>query len=146
MLLFFLTVEAPKIILHPYNKSVATGNDTDFSIAAIGDNLQYHWQKDGNDLSDGRKYHGVHTNVLHIVKVDKDGKGHYRCLVKNDTEEMYSDEALLSASKFFFHLYCFIVHSFSIIVSHCTLKTFLFTIFALLFTIHATLLSTPNTS
>ena len=68
-------------------------------MEATGDNLQYHWQKDGCDLSDGAKYHGVHTDRLHIIMVEEGDKGHYRCLVKNDVETRVSDEALLSVSK-----------------------------------------------
>ena len=71
----------------------------DFNVKATGDNLQFQWQKDGCDLSDSDKYHGVHMNILHIAKVNKSDRGGYRCLVKNDVERMFSNEALLSASK-----------------------------------------------
>ena len=71
----------------------------DFNIEATGGNLQFQWQKDGSDLSDGEKYHGVYTDTLHIVKVEDGDKGHYRCLVKNNAGKKFSDEAHLSVGK-----------------------------------------------
>ena len=96
---FFFTVGYLKIIWHPENKSVATGKETSFSIGASGDNLQFQWQKDGSDLSDGDKYWGVNTNILRIVKLEKGDKGCYKCLVKNKIETMFSNEALLSVGE-----------------------------------------------
>ena len=58
--------------------------EIDFSIQATGDNLQFQWQKDGSDLSEGGKYCGTDTDTLRIVKMEKDDKGRYRCIVKND--------------------------------------------------------------
>ena len=98
-LFLFLTVDPPKITQHPENRSVVKGVDIDFNIKATGDNLNFQWQKDGSDLSDGEKYHGVHADTLHIVKVEDSDKGCYRCLVKNDVERKFSDEALLTDSK-----------------------------------------------
>ena len=95
----FLTVDPPKIIRHPENHSVVTGEDVDFSIEAIGDNLQFQWQKDGSNLSDGDKYHGVHTDTLHIRRVREGDQGCYRCLVMNNAETKFSHEALLTESK-----------------------------------------------
>ena len=95
----FLTVGPPEIICHPENQSVVTGEDTDFSIQATGDNLQFQWQKDGSDLSESGKYCGTNTDTLHIIKMEEDDKGDYRCIVKNDVEMKFSDEALLTVSK-----------------------------------------------
>ena len=69
--------------------------NTDFIIEAIGDNIQFHWQKDGCDLSNGDKHHGTNSKILHIVEVDEGDKGCYRCLVKNDVGEKFSNEAHL---------------------------------------------------
>ena len=71
----------------------------EFNIKATGDNLNFQWQKDGSDLSDGDKHQGVHTDTLKIVKVEKGDQGCYRCLVKNDVDRTISDEALLTDSK-----------------------------------------------
>ena len=99
LFLFFLTVDSPNITQHSEKQSVATGNDIDFWIKATGDSLQFQWQKNGTNLTDGDKYQGVHTDTLHIAKVDKGDKGLYQCLVKNDVERKVSDEAHLSVSK-----------------------------------------------
>ena len=100
LLLFLLcTVDPPKITQHPEKQSVAIGVNIDFNIKATGGNLQFQWQKNDCDLSDGEKYHGVHTDTLHIVKVEEGDKGHYRCLVKNNAGKKFSDEALLTDSK-----------------------------------------------
>ena len=106
LLFLFLTVDPPKVTQHPENHSVTTGVDIEFNIKATGDSLQFQWQKDGSDLSDGDKYQGVHTNVLHIAKVDKGDGGGYRCLVKNNVKRMFSDEALLSACKLLQQHFC----------------------------------------
>ena len=95
----FLTVDPPKVVQHPENQSIIPGKDIEFSIEATGDNLQFQWQKDGSDLSDGEKYHGVHTDTLHIMRVREGDKGRYRCLVMNNVKTKFSHEALLSESK-----------------------------------------------
>ena len=95
----FLTVDPPKVVQHPQNQSIIPGKDIDFSIEATGGNLQFQWQKDGSDLSDGDKYYGVHTDRLHIIMVEEGDKGRYRCLVMNKVETKFSHEALLTESK-----------------------------------------------
>ena len=95
----FLTVNPPKVVQHPENQSIIPGKDIDFSIEATGDNLQFQWQKNGSDLSDGDKYHGVHTDTLHIMRVTEGDKGCYRCLVMNNVETKFSHEALLTESE-----------------------------------------------
>ena len=97
---FSLTVDPPDIIKHPESKSVATGAPTTFTVEASGDDLQFKWQKDGMNLFDDSKYHYTDTDTLQIVKVEKDdNKSHYRCLVKNDIEENFSQQAVLTISK-----------------------------------------------
>ena len=98
--IFFLTVNPPKITGHPKDQSVATGMDMDFSIKAMGDNLLFQWKKDGHDLSDNDNYRGTKTHTLRIVAVEESDEAHYSCLVKNDVGEMLSHPALLRISKF----------------------------------------------
>ena len=99
-LLLFFTVDTPKITLHPESKSVVTGQPTTFTVEATGDDLQFKWQKNGVDLSEDGRHHGTDTDTLHIVNVEKDdNKSHYRCLVKNDIEESFSQQAVLTISK-----------------------------------------------
>ena len=71
----------------------------EFSIGASGDNLHFQWQKDGSDLVNTDKYHGVFTDTLHIVAAEGSDEGDYRCLVENDVGKVFSDEALLSFGK-----------------------------------------------
>jgi len=99
-IIFFLTIEPPKIAQHPKDQSVATRMDMDFSIKATGDNLLFQWKKDGHDLSDNDKYRGTKTHTLRIVAVEESDKAHYSCLVKNDVGEVLSDPAILRISKF----------------------------------------------
>ena len=99
-IIFFLTVDLPKINQHPKDQSVATGGDMEFSIKATGDNLLFQWKKNGHDLSDNDKYHGTKTHTLWIVAVEESDKAHYSCLVKNDVGEVLSDPAILRISKF----------------------------------------------
>ena len=94
-----LTANPPRITRHPENQSVAIGVNITLSIEAIGDNLQFQWQKDGTDLGNSGKYRGVYYDTLHIVAVDLCDKGDYRCLVKNDIARKFSDEAHLNVSK-----------------------------------------------
>ena len=73
--------------------------NVEFSIEASGDNLQFQWQKDGSDLVNSGKYHGVCTDTLRIVTTEGSDEGDYRCLVENDVGKLFSDEALLSFGK-----------------------------------------------
>ena len=68
-------------------------------MRATGYHLQFQWQKDLSDFCDGGRCRGTSTDTLRILEVKKGDKGRYRCLVKNEVEEMYSDEALLAVSK-----------------------------------------------
>ena len=69
-------------------------------VRATGDNLFYQWQKDGIDLSNDDRHHDTGTDTLRIVKVAKgDSKAHYRCHVKNEIEDEFSREAVLTVSK-----------------------------------------------
>ena len=100
LILFYFTVDPPKITQHPESKSVATGADTTMSVGATGDNLLYQWQKDGINLSDDDRHHDTDTDTLHIVKVEKgDSKARYQCSVKNEIGEEFSKVAVLTVSK-----------------------------------------------
>ena len=95
----FLTVDPVKVVQHPENQSVIPGKNVNFSIEATGDNLQFQWQKNVSDLSEGDKYLGVNTDTLHIVAVEGSDEGDYRCLVENDVGRLFSDVAVLSFGK-----------------------------------------------
>ena len=97
--LFVHTVDPPEVTEEPESKSVATGTDVKFAVHTTGDCLQFQWQKDGTDLSDDDKHFDTGTDSLHIVNVQKNDKGCYRCRVKNDVGEKLSKAALLTVSK-----------------------------------------------
>ena len=83
----------------PKKQSVSPGTEAKFSVKATGDGLKFQWKKDCKDLPDGRKYRGTNTHTLRIKDVEKCDKGSYQCLVKNDVEEVSSEEADLAVSK-----------------------------------------------
>ena len=97
--LFSLTVYPPKITQPPESKSVTTGAAITLTVKAFGDDLQFQWRKDGEDLHDGSKYRDTNTDTLHIKDVEKSDKGNYQCLVKNDVGETLSNEAMLVVGK-----------------------------------------------
>ena len=69
------------------------------SVQATGDNLHYQWQKNGIDLSDDIRHHDTGTDTLRIVKVEKGDSKRYRCSVKNEIGEEFSEEAVLNVGK-----------------------------------------------
>ena len=82
---------------------MATGTKVEFRVKATGDDLQFQWQKDYTDLSDGGRYCNTEKDTLCIVDVEKGDKGRYRCCVKNNAGiTSFSDEALLTVSKLIF--------------------------------------------
>ena len=71
-----------------------------FRVEVTGDDLQFQWQKDCNDIHDrGGRYCGTNTDTLHILMVEKGDEGCYRCLVKNCVEKIVSNNAILTVSK-----------------------------------------------
>ena len=71
------------------------------TVRATGDNLHYQWQKDGIDLSDDDRHHDTGTHTLCIMKVEtSDNKARYQCLVRNEIGEEFSQDAVLTVSKF----------------------------------------------
>ena len=50
-------------------------------------------------MHDCSKYHGTKTHTLQVKDVEKNDKGGYQCLVKNDVGEKLSEEADLVVSK-----------------------------------------------
>ena len=78
--------------------------DIILNVGAIGDGLQFQWQKDRSDLFDGGRYCDTNTDTLRIVEVEKGDKGRYRCLVTNDVGRKFSEEASLTISKLVAHV------------------------------------------
>ena len=106
LILFYFTVDPPKIIRHTESKSVATGADITMTVQATGDNLRYQWKRDNVDLSDDDRHHGTGTDTLRIVKVEKgDSKARYQCSVKNEIGEEFLEAAVLTVSKLIISLH-----------------------------------------
>ena len=68
-----------------------TGAPVAFTIEAMGDSLQFQWQKDGKDI-DGDKSRiqcsqSDNTSTLCIQHVEKSDQGRYKCLVTNAVEK-----------------------------------------------------------
>ena len=57
-------------------------------------------------MHDDSKYQGTKTHTLHIKDVEKNDKGIYQCLVKNDVQEELSENADLAVSKLVIKLIC----------------------------------------
>ena len=74
-----------------------------FKVEATGDSLEFQWQKECIDISDGGGdgYHGTNSQTLQILNVEKERSGRYRCHVKNYVEAKNSNEAFLTVSKLF---------------------------------------------
>ena len=80
------------------------GNEAIFRVKATGEDLQFQWQKDRNDLHEDSRYCDTDTDTLRIIEVNKSDKGRYRCLVKNVVGKMYSDEAPLTVGELYIDL------------------------------------------
>ena len=99
---------------HPEGQSVAPETEAVFRVKATGNNLQFQWQKNRRDLSDGDRFCDTNTDTLHILEVEKSDKGRYRCHIENDLGEEFSKEAVLKVSKLFIVVddMCFIIPTF----------------------------------
>ena len=105
-ILFVLIVDIPKITKNPESQSVATGTDVIFRVEAVGDELEFQWQKDGIDIDSNESRlccnRTSDSSTLCIQHAKKEDKGCYRCVVKNPGEisGKPSLEADLSVCKF----------------------------------------------
>ena len=85
------------------------GISTSFTVEATGDNLQFQWQKDGQDIDRNvsrlQCSSTANTSTLHINVVEKSDEGHYKCQVKNLVEKSgkASHVAKLNICELFFY-------------------------------------------
>ena len=104
--LFLSSVICPRITRNPVTQSVVTGAEATFRVEASGDDLEFHWQKNGINIgcnkSRLRCCKNRNASTLCIQHTMKGDKGHYRCVVKNPSEKdgKPSLEADLSVCKF----------------------------------------------
>jgi hypothetical protein len=91
-----MTAVAPSITQQPSNRSVAEGASTNFTITVIGDgHLDYRWQKNTANLSDGGHYSGAASATLTIIGADSADAATYRCIVTNAFGSVTSSPATL---------------------------------------------------
>ena len=104
--LFLSSVICPRITQNPVTQSVATGAEATFRVEASGDDLEFHWQKDGINIGSNKSRlcccKTRNASTLRIQHTMKGDRGHYRCVVKNPIEKdgKPSLEADLSVCKF----------------------------------------------
>ena len=110
----------PGIIYHVNDISVYLGRQTGGGVIDV---LQFQWQKNATDIHDhGSRYHGTDSDTLHILMVERGDKGCYRCCVKNYEGEEFSNDAVLTVSKFVLTSYtCQPLEFRSVIQNHFTM-------------------------
>ena len=87
----------PNIVLQPTNQTVAAGDTARFSVVASGTSpLNYRWQKNNVNLSDGGHYSGSATPALVITNPDNNDEASYRCVVSNSAGSRTTSDALLT--------------------------------------------------
>jgi hypothetical protein len=97
-----LTVErAPYISDQPISSAICEGENTSFSITALGYGLSYQWQaNEGSgfiNIVNGNVYSGVNTNILSVTNAGTAMNGYeYRCAVNGSClPPAISNEAVL---------------------------------------------------
>lgn len=89
------TVPPPVITQHPQSQTVPVGSTVHLGVTATGQGLEYQWQRDGVDLSDGGHFSGVMSSTLTVSNVDATVTGNYRCVVSNAGGSTTSNAATL---------------------------------------------------
>ncbi|MBA4148074.1 MAG: immunoglobulin domain-containing protein [Verrucomicrobia bacterium] len=92
-----LTVNGPpSITSQPKEGGVLLGQDTSFSVTAVGTgSLTYQWRKDNFDLSDDSTFSGTTSSVLTIANVQNSELGTYTVQVGNTFGNVISAPAAL---------------------------------------------------
>jgi len=86
----------PVIIQQPLSLKLHKGQTAQFYVVATGDGtLQYQWQHNSDNLSNGGNISGADTNTLQISNVQSGDTGNYRCIVSNNGGEVTSDQVPL---------------------------------------------------
>ncbi len=89
----------PTITQHPSNRAVNLGGSATFAVVATGGSpLDYQWQKNGSNLSDGGHYSGCTTATLTISSADTADAADYRCVVTNTYGTATSNAAALTVN------------------------------------------------
>ncbi|MHC4799156.1 MAG: immunoglobulin domain-containing protein, partial [Planctomycetota bacterium] len=87
----------PTIAQHPSAVKLHKGQTAQFQITASGDGtLEYQWQRNGSDLTNGGNISGADSDTLTVTNVQSADVGNYRCVVSNNGGDDTSDEAGLT--------------------------------------------------
>jgi len=87
----------PVITQHPIRVKVHKGQTAQFSIVATGGGtIEYQWQLNGSDLSNGGNISGALTDTLQIANVQSADLGNYRCIAGNSGGDTTSNTAALT--------------------------------------------------
>jgi hypothetical protein len=91
-----LTVrENVAITSQPQSLTICSGQNSYFNVGATGYNLNYKWQKDGTDLSDGGNITGSGTSTLVISNATIGDMGVYRCFLDGYCNDILTGAANL---------------------------------------------------
>ncbi len=89
----------PAIAQHPQSQEECNGNTATFTVAAAGaGTLQYQWQKDTVNLSNGGDISGATAATLQIANAESADNGSYRCIVTDNCGATTSSAATLTVS------------------------------------------------
>jgi uncharacterized repeat protein (TIGR03803 family) len=89
--------QAPSISTQPFSESVALGSNATFSITALGTQpLQYQWQLNSTNVSDGIGISGATNSTLILSAVVGSQAGSYSVILSNAAGLAHSDGALLA--------------------------------------------------
>jgi len=87
----------PAVTQQPVAQSICPGGTATFTVAAAGDPpLNYQWQKNGANLSEGGHYSGTATPALTVWNAGSTDAGDYRCVVSNASGSTISNTAALT--------------------------------------------------
>ena len=92
-------IETPAINIHPEDRAVPPGGTATFTVAASGKApLDFQWQKNQVNLSDGENLIGCRSATLTITNANVADAASYRCVVMNGLGNAASHPATLRIS------------------------------------------------
>ena len=86
--------------------NVVPGTNITFTVVATGSNLEYQWQRNGGNLTDGVKYSGTTTATLTVMNVMEEDEGNFTCVVTNVLGSVTSSAAELTVRSKCVHMCC----------------------------------------
>ncbi|MBN1143091.1 MAG: immunoglobulin domain-containing protein [Bacteroidales bacterium] len=84
----------------PQNLVRCEGESVLFSVAATGDSITYHWEKDGISMTDDARINGAASSLLLINNITAADAGSYRCVISGVCGIVNSQPAVLQVNVF----------------------------------------------